>query len=285
MSGAKQGRDRGIALLAVISVLTVLSLLSVAALDISRTAVLHARRAGEIMRAEAELDGAFWQSAFLLLESAGALDPAFTPAGRLQNGESGTIMVRIRAEAGKVDLNTGDEAAIAALFRAAGLDDGRAAALAAAVADWRDADDLRRLNGAERRDYAAAGLRDMPPNRPFADILELARVLGVTSDMLACALEDSTLYSQLLAPRPDLASPPLARALGHSGERGEPFHPVPGDTIAVDVRMLDEEGTARFARRWVLRLTGNRTDPLHILERRDWGPMLAAATHCPGGRP
>lgn len=283
MTRASRGRDRGIALLAVIAVLTVLSLLAVTVLDTSRDAVLHARRASDLARAEAELEGAFWQTVFLLLEGAGDLAPAFGPAGRVQAGGLGPMAIRIRAEAGKVDLNTGDEAAIAALFRSAGLDDSRAAVLAAAVADWRDADDLRRLNGGERRDYARAGMAGMPPNRPFADIFELARVLGVTSDVLACVLQDVTLYAQLLAPRQDLASPLLARALGYGGRPNEKFRPVPGDALSIDVRMLDDEGTVRFARRWVLRLTGNRANPLQVLERRDWGPVLAAARSCPGG--
>ena len=49
--------------------------------------------------------------------------------------------------------------------------------LAAALADWRDSDDVARPVGAERDWYAAAH-RELPRNGPLADIRELARVRG-----------------------------------------------------------------------------------------------------------
>jgi general secretion pathway protein K len=56
-----------------------------------------------------------------------------------------------------------------------------------AVLDWRDEDDLPRLNGAERDEYVAAGAAVLPPNRPFTSVDELRHVLGVTPELFAAA--------------------------------------------------------------------------------------------------
>lgn len=52
--------------------------------------------------------------------------------------------------------------------------------VAAAVLDWRDADDLPRPGGGEVAAYRARGLPTRPANRPFEGVRELRQVLGVT---------------------------------------------------------------------------------------------------------
>ena len=54
-----------------------------------------------------------------------------------------------------------------------------------AILDWRDADDLKRPNGAEAPDYQAAGSKYVPTNSPFESVGELQRVLGVTPALMA----------------------------------------------------------------------------------------------------
>lgn len=48
------------------------------------------------------------------------------------------------------------------------------------ILDWRDADDMVRMNGAEEKDYVARGLPYLPANGPFKTMSELLLVLGVT---------------------------------------------------------------------------------------------------------
>ncbi|HSJ23644.1 MAG TPA: hypothetical protein VK929_03095 [Longimicrobiales bacterium] len=55
--------------------------------------------------------------------------------------------------------------------------------LAQAILDWRDEDDLPRVNGAERDEYLAAGAAVLPANRPFNDVSELRFVLGMTPEL------------------------------------------------------------------------------------------------------
>jgi len=57
--------------------------------------------------------------------------------------------------------------------------------LTQAMLDWRDEDDLPRVNGAEREQYLEENAAVLPANRPFADVEELRYVLGMTPELLA----------------------------------------------------------------------------------------------------
>ncbi len=77
-------------------------------------------------------------------------------------------------------INEDQQEDCAQLLRRLGLDFVEARALADALADWVDPDDLRRLNGAERAEYTKAGFEGAPSNRPFASVDEMSSVLGMT---------------------------------------------------------------------------------------------------------
>ena len=68
------------------------------------------------------------------------------------------------------------------MMQVGGLDVDAAARIVDAILDWRDADDLRRPNGAEQADYRAANLKYGPANAPFVTVGELGRVLGMTPE-------------------------------------------------------------------------------------------------------
>ncbi len=70
----------------------------------------------------------------------------------------GRVRLSIQDEDGKIDLNAAPDELLQGLFLSAGLDQDAAATLVDAIADFRDADDLHRLQGAEDQDYADAGL-------------------------------------------------------------------------------------------------------------------------------
>jgi hypothetical protein len=101
----------------------------------------------------------------------------------------GTLRAAIQSEAGKIDLNAADEGLLRGLFLGAlwtgpdgepqGLDETRAAALVDALRDFADPDQLTRLNGAEDRNYRAAGLpwgaKDAAFERPRSRSTEAPR--------------------------------------------------------------------------------------------------------------
>jgi general secretion pathway protein K len=84
--------------------------------------------------------------------------------------------IALEAAGTRLDVNDATEEMLQRLFVGLGLS-ANADALVAAVADWRDSDDVARPAGAER-DWYAMTRRELPRNGPLADIRELARVRG-----------------------------------------------------------------------------------------------------------
>lgn len=91
--------------------------------------------------------------------------------------------VRIRGEGGRLNINrllqNQDRMPLKNLFMNWGLTDIEADTLIDKFIDWTDEDDFRLINGAERADYLAMGVKDAPPNRPFRTVAEMARVPGM----------------------------------------------------------------------------------------------------------
>jgi general secretion pathway protein K len=142
----------------------------------------------------------------------------------------GAIRVAVQSEAGKIDLNTADDSLLRDLFLSAswtgpdgepeGIDEAGAGALTDAVRDFADPDDLTRLNGAEDRDYAAAGLPWDAKDAPFEAVAELQQVLGMTALLYAAVAPALTIYTGAtgvdarLAPRDVLLALPGGEAAG-----------------------------------------------------------------------
>lgn len=91
--------------------------------------------------------------------------------------------VRIRGEGARLNINrllqNQDRITLKNLFMLWGLTDTEADTLIDKLIDWTDEDDLRLINGAERSDYLAQGIKDAPPNRPFRSVAEMERVPGM----------------------------------------------------------------------------------------------------------
>jgi len=120
--------------------------------------------------------------------------------------EDAEVEVEITDESGKVDINSADEKTLHDLFLIAGCDEDRATKLAAAISDWRDADDLVHPNGAEKDEYDAAELKYGPSNLPFAMTGEVQQVLGMDYELYRKLKPWITVYSRL--PRPNFAFAP-----------------------------------------------------------------------------
>jgi type II secretory pathway component PulK len=94
------------------------------------------------------------------------------------------IALRLRDTGAALNPNEADEDMLRQ-FLADGLqlDYALADRLTQAIIDWRDQDELPRLNGAEREEYEDAGAPVLPANRPFAEVNELRHVLGMTTEI------------------------------------------------------------------------------------------------------
>lgn len=93
----------------------------------------------------------------------------------------GRLTIEIADEAGKVDLNAARPEVIEALVDAVIAPPSRAEAIAAAILDYRDADQDARRSGAEVAAYRARGRPAGPGDGPFAAIDEIGAILDLSA--------------------------------------------------------------------------------------------------------
>ena len=125
------------------------------------------------------------------------------------------VRITIIDESGKVDLNAADVGLLTRLFSVVGVDQAQAADIAAAIADWRDVDDLvQPQGGAEDPAYASAGLPWGAKDAPFDTVAEVEQVLGMTPQIYAKVAPLLTVYSGQTRPDPQFASGEVLQALG-----------------------------------------------------------------------
>lgn len=93
-----------------------------------------------------------------------------------------------------LNLNEADEEMLRKFFsQGLEVDYAEADDLAQAILDWRDEDDLPRINGGEREEYLKEGALVLPPNRDFVDVDELRHVRGMTPELYVKAAPYLTL--------------------------------------------------------------------------------------------
>ena len=129
------------------------------------------------------------------------------------------VEVSLVDEAGKLDLNQADVPLLGRLLHALGVDQGQAERLAAAIADWRDTDQLTQpAGGGEDPDYANAGLPYGAKDAEFESVAELQQVLGFTPAVYARLQPHVTVFSGRAQPDPTYASAEVLDALGMNGQ-------------------------------------------------------------------
>ena len=102
------------------------------------------------------------------------------------NGVVTTLAVRDPGAA--LNINSADATMWSQFFSLGlGIDYALANKLAAAILDWRDADDIPTSNGGERTEYLKDGAPVLPGNREFANIDELRFVLGMNDEIFGAA--------------------------------------------------------------------------------------------------
>jgi general secretion pathway protein K len=127
--------------------------------------------------------------------------------GRVYETEIDGILLEVSAidERGKLDINATDELTLANLFTGHGMNFDEAEVLAAAILDWRDVDEMERVNGAEEDAYFASGLEIGPANRPFMMTEELLQVIGMQYELYRLLEPGLTVFSRGAKPNPAFA--------------------------------------------------------------------------------
>ena len=193
-----RARQDGIALIAVLWLTILLTVIASGFAFSMHGEAMAARNALSLAQARAAADGAVERTAFELTRPR-TLPDVWKADGSAQTWQDGEIKLTTVAvdESARIDLNTAAEPLLKGLLQnVGGLDAFAADSVFAAIADWRDVDDLKRPNGAEEPDYRAAGKTYKPANAPFDSIGELARVLGVTPGLVARIADSLTIYSR-----------------------------------------------------------------------------------------
>jgi general secretion pathway protein K len=282
--------QRGIALVLALWLTILLTVIASGFAFSMRSEAIAARNAISLAQARAAADGAVERTLF---ELSRPQVPGITwvADGTLHIWNDGDIEIRVVAvnESAKIDLNFANEALLKGLLATAGgLDAQATARVSDAIMDWRDADDLRRPNGAEEPEYRAANLKYGPANAPFETVGEVSRVLGVTPDLYARIVPSLTVYSRqpgidsLTASRdvllalpgatPEMVDDYLVRR-GQAIEQGltpPPFPPAQGFTTGPTAALrIHAEASlpdgVTFAREAVVRRSPDARRPLIVL--------------------
>lgn len=188
------GAQSGIALLLVLWVLTILMVIVFAFSFMTRTEALSTASfkgtletkfiaEGAIERAIAEI---FYRNAFknqtIELEGREIWQVDGRPyTGLLGNG---SYLVSIIDESGKVDINAASDVVLKNLLLNIGISEEETETIVDSIMDWKDADDLHRLHGAESDYYQSLQNPYKAKNARFDSLEELLLVKGVTADIL-----------------------------------------------------------------------------------------------------
>jgi general secretion pathway protein K len=239
--------QRGFVLLVVLSVLGLLAVVAAGFAQVARNHMRLAAVASEGARAEAFADAGVHVVILDLVAARDAPSSArrfaldATPLACSIGGDGAVLRLAVQDEAGKVDLNIATPALLRALVLGLGLS-GREAAVDA-ILDYRDEDDNRRVSGAERAEYLAAGRPHGPRNGPFLAVEELSGVLGVTQADADHLRPFVTIHSGLAAIDANVAPKALVDVLARGLREGGGPGPIDGALAASDFAALGEPGS------------------------------------------
>jgi general secretion pathway protein K len=201
----RPGRQRGIALVLVLWVLLLLTIISGSFALVARMDRLEANALLSSTQARLYAEGAMHLAVLALRDPQEEF--RMLADGRVYQQEIDGVLVEVSAtdERGKLDINVTDELTLATLFAGHGMEFDQAELLAAAVMDWRDEDELERVNGAEEDAYFAAGLQMGPANRTFMMTEELLQVIGMDYEFFRLLEPGLTVHSRTAQPDPAFA--------------------------------------------------------------------------------
>ena len=207
--------QRGIALVLVLWLTALLTVIAGGFAYAMRNEAQAARNTMSQAQARALADGAVYRTVFELMRPR-TIPGVWAADGLVHIWDEDGMRVAASAvdESGKIDLNAVPDALLKSLLQTAGqVDADTAARLVDVIGDWKDADDLRRPNGAEAADYQAAGLPYKPANAAFETVADLQRVLGMTPSLFARVAGSLTVYSATPGINPQFASRTVLMAL------------------------------------------------------------------------
>jgi general secretion pathway protein K len=206
-------RMRGVALVLVMWTIALMAVLLGSFALIARTENLQSRHVFDAVTARYDAETGLERAVYELRNA----DPGqrWVADGRPYEFEfnGARVTVEITDESGKIDLNSADPTLLTSLFISVGVDLNRAEALADAIEDWRDPDDVPQKLGAEANEYRQAGLAYAPRNAPFQTVSEVQQVLGMDYELFRRIEPAVTIFATSAMPNPAFAPLEALRAL------------------------------------------------------------------------
>jgi general secretion pathway protein K len=298
--------QRGIALVLVLWLTALLTVIAGGFAYAMRNEAQAARNTMSQAQARALADGAVARTVFELMRPR-TIPGVWNADGLVHVWDEDGMRVAASAvdESGKIDLNAVPDALLSSFLQTAGqVDADTAARLVDVIGDWKDADDLRRPNGAEAAEYQAAGLPYKPANAAFETVADLQRVLGMTPALFARLAGSLTVYSGAPGISPQFASRTVLMALPGATDAivdtylaqraaalaaGQPLPvlPLAGAGAPVNVWRIRSEVTAPdgvvFVREAVMRQSPDPKRVLTVLAWQEGERTPPVATDAPNG--
>ncbi len=201
------------ALISVLWGVALLAAITLSFLSAGSTAYHLARNAVDAAQTDAAAEAAINRGVLALLDPRPETRWRSDGVPRTIDFEGVHMRVRIQDELGRIDLNNADGALLIGLFQSVGLDARAASALVDKILDWRDASNLKRLNGAKDPEYRAVGLAYRPRNGQFQSVDELKLVMDMTPQLFRRVEPAVTVYSGRPSFDPQVAPPEALLAL------------------------------------------------------------------------
>lgn len=198
MTHSRCNRKRYTQGVALVLVLWIIVLLSVVGISHSRNVRLDmqiARHYVESAKVRALAESGLNRAIYELFNNNEQVRWAFNGQLYELNMPEGVVQVKIRNTAGLVDINTAGPDVLETLFSGVQIDQEQRSLIVDSILDWKDSDDLRRLNGAEDADYKSEGYDYGTPDRAFFSIGELRYVMGMNSEIYNIIAPYITVFS------------------------------------------------------------------------------------------
>jgi general secretion pathway protein K len=239
-------KARGLALVMVLWGIALIGVVVTSQLRESRASVRAAALARDSLHLRAAVEAEIYRtiSAMLVLPTArGFTEPSIV------------LTSQTTSERSKVDLNGATPDSLKQVLAGLVLPE-EAATITARILDWRDNDEITRLEGAEATDYITAGLPSKPRNGPFAHVDELSQVMGVSPQLISRLAAHFTVYSGAQYAEHEGAGLTTSGAGGNDGWQV-------GDVYSIDVRAT--VGGSRIVASVKVAITPDPAEPYRIL--------------------
>jgi len=199
-SKKNDAQQAGISLIVVLWLLVVMTMMVMSFSFGIRTEVMLASNYRSQAQALSLAESAVWRGVAMVLnkasaQSVGQIIRLEGSVYELDTGDTSEIKVSLQSSNGLIDLNRAPAELIKGLLLSVNIPQNQSEIIVDSLLDWRDADNLKHLSGAESADYTALGLSYGAKNGLINSVDELARIHGVDDELFDLLSPLLTVYS------------------------------------------------------------------------------------------